>query len=224
MARKHELAVGQVRELATGKTGAWRNTGVAKCQIEALNQLGETVRRTDAGYTDWVVHEDMILVTVLEPHGWKYDDLSSLMTNRRPRVRVKDKSQDTPSLRYEGERRDNTRDFGRSYSARWKYDELMPDQYLVKARLLGPTWDQQAKDEARVAAERGARRKAAYDAAVRAQDLELSKELELAGVPSSRWSPGAWRLSSNDLARLINQLLQNEAIPEVHWSQFESQD
>ena len=206
MAKKGDLAVGQVRELFnTRSTGRYTTPRMAKAKILALNQPVEISNR-DSIYYD--LHEDLVLVEILEDNGWATSTWSNRVFNERALT-----DQPEPAK------------FTTAYRKKWKHEELPKGQYLVKPIMLGEIWNEeekQAEAEAKAIAEEQRRR---YDAAVRHQDQQLSKKLSDAGISSSKWRGGhQWQLSSNDLATLINQLLQSEAVPLVHWADYQNME
>ena len=207
MASRKELEVGQVRELLHPSPGRYANTNVAKCRILALDQRAELYRRGDGSYASsgYRMHEDMVLVEVLGENGWTWDYNSTLQTREALGSQVKG--------------------FVRTGSRHYNPVPLPDYQYLVKPKLLGPVWNEEEKQALAKAEAIASKRREAYDAAARHRDQQLSEELSDAGISSrSRRGGHQWQLSSNDLATLINYLLQNEAIPLVHWKDYQDME
>jgi hypothetical protein len=217
MASRKELEVGQVRELRHPGRSQWRATGPAKVEILALDQVAEIYShsgdRSPGGYN---MHEDMVLVQVLDPRNWQWVNTSSLQTRARPKVRRDPETgQWRRVLAKEG--------FRNSWNQKWKHELLPDNQYLVKPKLLGKIWDQEEKDRADERARLAAERKARYDAAVKEQYQHLTKIMDQAGVPGTRLYGGTtWHLQNNDLAKLVNHLTDgNVEVAQVHWSDYE---
>lgn len=209
MARRNELKVGQVRELRHPSTGRFANTNRAKCRILALDQFAELYSRGDGSYASsgYKEHQDLVLVEVLEANGWRWDSASSLQTRSRPVKKIDDRR-------------------ARYGSQRWETELLPKDQYLVKPKLLGAIWNEEEKmAEARIEAIY-AERQRLFNEEVREQDQRLSEILETADVSSSKWrGDHTWHLSSNDLAKIIEDVSHGTVSPgQVHWKDYQDKE
>lgn len=206
MARRNELAVGQVRELKHPSSGRFANTNRAKVRILGLDRLALLHHRGDGSYASsgYREHKDLVLVEVLEENGWKFDSWSSLQTRAWPVQKLA-----LPNMRHG--------------SQRWETKLLPDNQYLVKPKLLGAIWNEEEKTEIARTEAIYTERQRRFNAAVRSQDQRLSKILEMAGVSSSKWRGGhSWSLSSNDLSKIIEDVSHGTVSPgQVHWVDYQ---
>ena len=210
MARKGEVKVGDVRELRGPERGRYARGAVAKVEVLASGQPMESYSSGSWGESGrWKHHTDAFLVRVIESQGWKF-------TKSAQQMRTK------PTTKKPG--------WQRSYDSSWEHENLPEGQLLVKAALLGPIWDDEAKTAQAEAQRVLEARQQLHTEAIDAQREALAAFFREAGVQSDvhfSWGFTA-NLGFNVLAKALNHALQGDhdqvgvevALPVVEWADF----